>query len=291
MTNFDFPWLFGGRESPIGLFWRVIGPFGRCAVTFLVLMLANIIVILGDRLYLYITARKQSRTFIRDTKSALHAGRFDEVIALNEKSSRSHVAIVVAASMKAFVNAPPKFTDFEAIGAAERAFHRSRMLVSADLKLGLTTLLTVASSAPFVGLVGTCFVILEAFGGSGMEASTYRAMVASRTALSLIPTTLGLLVAVLAVWCHNFLLGCVSALESEISEALLTTVRCLNANLGARKQTEEGNLAARQSIDAEAGASGAPFWEASYNRQRLLLLPMWLGGAYIIYAFARAHWS
>jgi biopolymer transport protein ExbB/TolQ len=282
MMDFDFSGLFGSRQSPAGLFWHVIGPFGRGAVTFLVLMLANILVILCDRLYLYITARMQSRTFIRDTKSALHAGKFDEVIALSEKSGRSHVAIVVAAGMKAFVNAPPKFTDFEAIGAAERAFHRSRMLVSADLKLGLATLLTIASSAPFVGLVGTCFVILQAFGGTAMEKSTYQAMVASRTALSLVPTALGLLVAVLAVWCHNFLLGCVTGIESEISEALLTTVRCLNANISARKKTEDGDFTVRESIP-ETGASGATFWEASYDRQRLLLLLMWLGGVYLIY--------
>jgi uncharacterized protein HemY len=95
-------WQADGCGWNIGYLWRSMGWFGHAAVTLLVLMLVNTIAIVGDRLYRYSTAARQSRAFVRTAASALLAGRFHDVIAIAARNRHSHVAAVVAAGLNAF---------------------------------------------------------------------------------------------------------------------------------------------------------------------------------------------
>jgi biopolymer transport protein ExbB len=74
-----------------------------------------------------------------------------------------------------------------------------------QVESGLTTLATIASISPFVGLLGTVVGVLLAFWHIGQEGKTGSAVVASGVAEALIATAAGLVVAIPAVIAYNAL--------------------------------------------------------------------------------------
>lgn len=129
--------------------WRSTDWLIRGDVALLSLIIANTAAIVCQRLYRYNQARKRSRAFVRDAASALREGDFRGVTKIAKRNRLSHVATLVTAGLAAFASAPPHFTDGEAIHTAERAFQRRRQIFAAKLRLGLGTLTTIASTAPF----------------------------------------------------------------------------------------------------------------------------------------------
>ena len=69
----------------------------------------------------------------------------------------------------------------------------------AEFRRGLSGLATIGSTAPFVGLFGTVFGIINAFVGMGESASAGISAVAGGIAEALVTTAVGLAVAVPAV--------------------------------------------------------------------------------------------
>jgi biopolymer transport protein ExbB len=74
-----------------------------------------------------------------------------------------------------------------------------------QLETGLTSLATIASVAPFIGLLGTVIGVLRAFWHIGLEGKTGAAVVASGVAEALITTAAGLIIAIPAVIAYNAL--------------------------------------------------------------------------------------
>lgn len=73
-----------------------------------------------------------------------------------------------------------------------------------EIERGLTTLATLGSNAPFIGLFGTVLGIIQAFGAlGGQQASTASVMVGISEAL--VATAIGLFVAIPAVISYNYL--------------------------------------------------------------------------------------
>src|SRR5579859_4897069 len=79
--------------------------------------------------------------------------------------------------------------------------------VNSKLQSGLGLLATVGSVAPFVGLFGTVWGILNALVGIGIAGQASIDKVAGPVGEALIMTAIGLFVAVPAVWGYNWLLG------------------------------------------------------------------------------------
>jgi len=77
--------------------------------------------------------------------------------------------------------------------------------VNSKLNNGLGLLATVGSTAPFVGLFGTVWGILNALVGIGIAGQASIDKVAGPVGEALIMTAVGLAVAVPAVLCYNFL--------------------------------------------------------------------------------------
>jgi biopolymer transport protein ExbD len=91
----------------------------------------------------------------------------------------------------------------------------SRRILAAALNIELGSLKSIAVTAPYLGLVGTCEGILNAFGGVGMEKHAAMAMIMTRIALALIPTAAAIPVAVLATCSYNYLPTRIDLLQSE----------------------------------------------------------------------------
>jgi len=85
-----------------------------------------------------------------------------------------------------------------------RALQRATAIKIAEFRRGLSGLATIGSTAPFVGLFGTVFGIINAFVGMGESASAGISAVAGGIAEALVTTAVGLAVAVPAVWLFNY---------------------------------------------------------------------------------------
>jgi len=91
-----------------------------------------------------------------------------------------------------------------------------KLIATLNIKVG--SLKSIALTAPCLGLAGTCFGILSAFGGVGMEIYSARAMIATRIALALIPTAVAIPVAVLATASFNYFCTRLDLLVAEVFE-------------------------------------------------------------------------
>lgn len=272
----------------VGQLWRTMDSLNRADFLLLAFMLANTGASLCFRVYRYSAARRESRTFMRDAASPLREGKFDEVISIAARNSRSHVANIVAEVLAAYTSARSEFTNTEAIALAQRAFQRRSQLLAAHLKCGLNTFATIAASAPFIGFLGTINGILGCFVGTSGSRASALPRVASQIAEALLLGTIGIVVSILAVWCFYRVRSRFKVLETEMSNAELEAVTCLKAHPQWREQFEHSSVATR--IFGVGDASAARSWEVPYDRQRPLLLAFWCCALYVVFLFARA-WS
>lgn len=87
------------------------------------------------------------------------------------------------------------------------SLQRSVDQVNSQMQKGLGFLATVGSSAPFVGLFGTVWGVMNALIAIGLAGQASIDKVAGPVGGALIMTAMGLFVAVPAVWGYNWLLG------------------------------------------------------------------------------------
>ncbi len=108
----------------------------------------------------------------------------------------------------------------------------SRKMVAAELSLRLYTLRSIAHTAPFLGLSGSCIGIFDSFMGLGMQRGTAMAIISMNLGRALITTAAALLVAVPAVWSRNYLRTLLDLLKIEISGSVHETIRQRKPSLG-----------------------------------------------------------
>jgi biopolymer transport protein ExbB len=91
-------------------------------------------------------------------------------------------------------------------GVQERVasrLERSEAAASREMQSGMNVLATIGSTAPFVGLFGTVWGIMNSFVGIADAQTTNLAVVAPGIAEALLATALGLVAAIPAVVCYN----------------------------------------------------------------------------------------
>ena len=200
--------------------WGSMGWLAKSVVMALFLMSAWSIGVMIDRLIAYNGARKQSRQFAPAVAGALREGKLDEAIKIADRYNKSHLAKVVVAGLQEF-RAHQLSTEIpgEEIEASKRALDRAEAIVHAELKRGVSTLATIGSTAPFVGLFGTVVGIIHAFTGISTEKSTGLAAVAGGISEALVTTAIGLFVAIPAVWMFNDFTNRIDAFDVEMGNS------------------------------------------------------------------------
>lgn len=123
----------------------------------------------------------------------------------------------------------------EALDRLTRTMRQASLREIAGLERYLIFLATTGNVAPFVGLFGTVWGIMDAFVGIGQTGSANLAAVAPGIAEALITTAAGLAAAVPAVMAYNYFLTRVKGLATgmdlfileflNLAERLLTKVR------------------------------------------------------------------
>ncbi|TBU92600.1 tonB-system energizer ExbB [Phytopseudomonas dryadis] len=107
-------------------------------------------------------------------------------------------------------------------GIKERVSFRLERLVAAcgrDMSKGTGVLATIGSTAPFVGLFGTVWGIMNSFIGIAKTQTTNLAVVAPGIAEALLATALGLVAAIPAVIIYNVFARSIAAYKAQVADA------------------------------------------------------------------------
>jgi len=106
--------------------------------------------------------------------------------------------------------------DLGGTGNVSRALRRATTSEIHRLEKYLTFLATTGSTAPFIGLFGTVWGIMDSFIGIGKTGSASLAVVAPGISEALVATAIGLVAAIPAVVAYNHFLNKVNVLSGEM---------------------------------------------------------------------------
>ena len=107
--------------------------------------------------------------------------------------------------------------DAMVIAAVERRARRCAAVTHQEFGRGLTSLATIVSGAPLLGLFGTILGILNSFPACTGDKSACLAAVVDRLSHALMPAAFGLLVALPTLWGYRYLRSELEAFDVEIT--------------------------------------------------------------------------
>jgi biopolymer transport protein ExbB/TolQ len=200
--------------------WQAMGPVAR-AVSLLLIALSIIsLYLFVERQLVFRRARSKSKQVAPKLADLLKKGQIKEALALSTKKENkgSHLARVTAAGIQEFLEGKEANLSIgEQVETAQRGCERASTIFSQELKRGLSTLATIATSAPFIGLFGTISGIINAFRGMALTGSGGIGAVAGGIAEALVTTAFGIGVAIIALWCYNVLNTKIEVYDAEMS--------------------------------------------------------------------------
>src|SRR6188474_1800653 len=236
--------------------WGHAGLFARGIVVVLLIMSFFSLTIALNKLWQIHKSAAATRKFAPQFSRAIQEEQLDQAIALAEKNKASHVARVLGGALgevKPLLRDRATITAAD-INSAERAIERQMLLELTDFKRGLGIMATVGSTAPFVGLLGTCMGIVASFEAmSSQGASGGLAGIAGGIAEALITTALGLLVAIPAVWFYNYFTTKIEYLTAEMTHSSKELIDYLIKSVG----SEFGRSIFTKEFQAQKAVSGS----------------------------------
>ena len=111
---------------------------------------------------------------------------------------------------------PGEKSFFQSIGSIKRSLNRSINVEVRRLSQLVPFLATAGNTAPFIGLFGTVWGIMNTFQGIGLSGSASLAVVAPGISEALIATAAGLAVAIPSVIAYNYFIDRIRVLDSEL---------------------------------------------------------------------------
>ena len=160
-------------------------------------------------------AKRRLRTEIANLKKATTLKEASESAAI--KGTLAHLLVHDALEeMRLSANTREKE------GIKERVSFRLERLVAAcgrNMSNGTGVLATIGSTAPFVGLFGTVWGIMNSFIGIAKTQTTNLAVVAPGIAEALLATALGLVAAIPAVVIYNVFARSIAGYKAQVSDA------------------------------------------------------------------------
>jgi biopolymer transport protein ExbB/biopolymer transport protein TolQ len=207
---------------------------GRVAIGVLVTLFAMSVASIGiivERALAYRAAARQSRACLAAAVPLLRKRQLGEALSSLEKPglAQSPVASCLASGLREW-REHSESTAFDldiALLGTREALRSASLQSHGELRKGLGALATIGSTAPFVGLFGTTFGIINAFAAIGLTGATSMAAMSAGISEALVTTAFGLVVAVPAVWAYNFFGGRVEALQVEADRASSALIAAL----------------------------------------------------------------
>jgi biopolymer transport protein ExbB/biopolymer transport protein TolQ len=199
--------------------WAKMGAFASFIVYLLAFMSFISITIAVERAVVFFRLRRDSQRLITAIGEVLERRDFAGAL---EKAKRpdgkvGYLGRVLKSGLQAFHTMRHEHEDV-AYESVTRALERQSQREVHTLKRGLTTLASVSSLAPFVGLMGTTVGIVNSFTEMAASGSGGLAVVSAGVAEALITTAFGLLVAIPALAFYNYLQGWVDARAVDMAD-------------------------------------------------------------------------
>jgi biopolymer transport protein ExbB/biopolymer transport protein TolQ len=213
--------------------WAHMGAFARGIVALMGLMSVASVLVIVERGFLFYRSLSESRSFAAKMGGMLSKGDLTKAAGTKLGDDIGYLGRVIRAGLQAYKTASilkvagAGYRDgkekvhnadlvFESVA---RALERQAQRETHGLKRGIAVLATVASTAPFIGLLGTVMGIINAFQSMASSGSGGLGTVSAGIAEALATTAIGLGVAILAVVAYNYLQGWVDARAVDVSEA------------------------------------------------------------------------
>jgi biopolymer transport protein ExbB/biopolymer transport protein TolQ len=194
---------------------------GIAVVAVLVLLSVWSLAVSVERTIVFARARRQSLAFARWLNESRRQDWLESALESAARYPHSHLARVVSAGLQTFQRKKARgtATKAEILEAADRALDRSAHRATAELRRGVGSLATIASTAPFIGLFGTVIGIIHAFQDIATHGNGGFEIVSKGIAEALVTTALGLVVAIPAAWMFNHLTQKVERLTLEMESS------------------------------------------------------------------------
>ena len=177
----------------------------------LIVVVFELIVII-ERLFVYIKASRSAKKFFVEFKSHLVQGNMDEAIEICEATPGPVPSIMRAGLMKY------QQTDGD-MDEVEKAIESTSETELAFLDRGLTFLQTGFTISPMIGFLGTVVGMIHAFDAIAMAGSVEATVVASGISEALITTASGLAVAIPMSLAYNYFTSKVNSIILSIEES------------------------------------------------------------------------
>jgi biopolymer transport protein ExbB/TolQ len=200
--------------------WQAMGAVAKTVAIILIFLSVVSLYLLIERNLTFARARSKSKQVAPKLAELLKNGQIKEALALASKKENrgSHLARVTAGGIQEFLEGTEANLSLEErIGSAQRGCERAAAIFTQELKRGMSVLATIATSAPFIGLFGTIFGIINAFRGMALTGSGGIGAVAAGIAEALVTTAFGIGVAIIALWFYNLLNARIEIYEAEMS--------------------------------------------------------------------------
>ena len=191
---------------------------------FMVLMSIWVVFVAIERFLVYFKASRESYAYVLMLRDYLEKRQVNEAITAAKRHQKSPVCKVVESGLLAYKQGmealekvgPQDVGDFDIVDSVNRSLERVKEREISNLRKGLGALATIASIAPFVGLLGTVFGIIGAFsllkGGGGFD------IIGPAIAEALVATAVGLFVAIPAAIFFNYYTGRVEGMVVDMSD-------------------------------------------------------------------------
>jgi biopolymer transport protein ExbB/biopolymer transport protein TolQ len=161
------------------------------------------------------SARGQSRTLAGSIGAPLKNGDLEAAVKMTkgEAFKKSYLAVILGAALGEYAQR----TDHHGISAAKRALDTVSTEEGAALRKGMNILATTGSTAPFVGLVGTIFGIITAFGKMAEAGGGDLTSISGGIAEALVSTAVGITVAIIAIWFYNYFNAVIDEIMKDVA--------------------------------------------------------------------------
>ncbi|KFG67007.1 MotA/TolQ/ExbB proton channel family protein [Microvirga sp. BSC39] len=195
--------------SFLGLFLQA-DPIVKGVMILLVLASLGCWTIMVEKLLRFRNARHQARSFETVARSTerLHP------------QPAGTTGRIVAAGQDAWRDQDPSESRAERRERIERAMRAALSADMRQLQVGLPFLATIGSAAPFIGLFGTVWGIMNAFSAIAASQDTSLAVVAPGIAEALFATAIGLVAAIPAVIAYNKLTTDLGRLQQSFTAGI-----------------------------------------------------------------------
>jgi biopolymer transport protein ExbB/TolQ len=211
-------------------FWQLLAKGGWTMLILLAFSLVSWFIIF-ERMIRYHQAKLQVEPFLGKLKKLIQSNRQVEAGDLCQETP-GPVAATLKAGLRHFARG--------AVSARE-AMERVSAMELIRLEQFLSTLATIGSVSPFVGLFGTVLGIITAFTALAGNAAAGPSVVANGIAEALVATAAGLFTAVPAVIVYNYFVRRVTRYDTEMAYAASDLLDSLYSKGGAEENAGPGS--------------------------------------------------